>query len=83
MQIPELPREEVLVRLYELQHQLELYDVERWLNAEERGNGQCEDCAHHRPVRRLNNVIVCEYCGLSRIRVASQLEAATIARMGG
>lgn len=80
MENEELPREEVLVRLYELKAQMELYDVERWLNCADVAPGKCADCASHRPLKRYGEVEVCEACGLSRIRVASLVEAGRLAR---
>lgn len=79
MDYDELPREEVLVRLYELQAQLEVFNTLRWLDAEERGVRGCQDCGRQRPVRRLDRVVVCESCGLTRIRVAALTEASSLA----
>lgn len=71
----ELPREEQLVRLYELQHQLELYDAERFNALVIIGEGMCFDCGRTRQRRRYGSVALCAPCCMLRIRFDSVLAA--------
>lgn len=65
----ELPREEALVRLYQLKAQLDLEDVIALDNLELVGAGFCDDCHAAATLRKYGSVALCERDALSRMAV--------------
>ena len=76
----ELPREEALVRLYQLQNQLDLEDVVTWSEMPPAGPGFCEDCQNAGELSHYHAVCICEKCGLSRLRVKRMHETRELTR---
>lgn len=71
----QLPREEALVRLYQLQAQLDLEDAVIAAELPPAGPGHCEDCKRARSLLHYGSVIICESCTLSRLAVRRATEA--------
>lgn len=67
--LDELPREEALVRLYQLKHQLDMEDVILLDGLTPMGVSFCDDCHAHTNLRAYGRVNACERCILGRMAV--------------
>ena len=69
--LAELPREEALARLYQLQHQLSIEQVLLLDSLTLLPEGFCDDCHAHGARRRYGRVDLCDRCTLARLAVAA------------
>jgi hypothetical protein len=72
----ELPREEALIRLYQLKNQLDMCDVIALEELKTLGPGFCDDChAASAELRSYGRTAGCERCILGRMSVKRYSEA--------
>jgi hypothetical protein len=72
----ELPREEALVRLYQLRDQLDFVFACELQDSATGFDGRCQDCAAHAALYQLKGVTVCWECAVGRETVRRALAAA-------
>lgn len=77
MENPELPREETLARLYQLQNQLEIDDVimlQQLAAMTGQKDVSCNDCRAAEARVIYGRAFLCEPCAIMRIRMRRRLE---------